>query len=136
MEKELYAEQCKKMQEKMDQVLTQMGAKVKDSESPIEYLVLLKKFDDIMKDLAPKFAVLANEEFRHLHEESRNNDNAPIIKLGATIKSSSPAYRYTYPDHVNQLKVILDKLREECRENGTAEKGDRISKRNFTISIK
>ncbi len=130
---EKYKAGCDKMQQKMVAVLEQMSAKVKESQSPIDYLVILKKFDEIMKDIGPGIAILANAEFAELQ---KNSGDEPVIKMGATLIPCTPMHKYAYPDHIDQLKKILDKVRDEARKSGSAVKGDRTSKRNFKISFK
>jgi len=132
MEKEVFDDNCVKMQAKVTGIVKGMLAKLESSTSPLEYLVTLKKFDGMMGDMGASFAALANVEFETLSQASGEE---PVISCGATIKAAKESYNYTYPTHVDILDKLVKNLKEEARADGTAKKGERRSKRDFTISL-
>lgn len=128
-----YESNCKKMQEKMIAIAEALLTKVKSTTSPIDYLVTMKKLNGMMENYADGFATLGNIEFKLLEESTKEGDD--IIVSGATIKAASDSHEYEYPECVGIIEDCLKKAREACRKDGSAKKGDRRNKRNFTISL-
>jgi hypothetical protein len=133
MDKSEYDSNCIKMQERMVTIMKGLISKMESTNSPIEYLVALSKFNRMMDDLGNSFATLANIEYGEIKKMTA--DGEPVIVSGAVIKEAGESYEYDYPESIKIIENALKKAKEVARSDGSAKRGSKRNKRDFIISI-